>query len=110
MYEYEGKVGEHPMVGITIIGYDLANQRFQSAWVDTFHMGTGILFSQSPKGGPGDVTPAVTGAWSQDGGPDWGWRTEYDLQAPDRLVITAYIITPEGQEGKATETVYTRQG
>jgi hypothetical protein len=109
MHEYEGKVGDDPMVGIAIIGYDLTSQRYQTAWIDSWHMGTGILFSQGPRGEQSGLVPNVSGRYPvNDGSPDWGWRTEYDLQAPDRLVITAYNITPEGEEARATETVYTR--
>jgi len=46
------------------------------------------------------------------GGPEipepWGWRTVTELTDNDTLVITAYNISPEGQEDKATETVYKR--
>jgi hypothetical protein len=38
----------------------------------------------------------------------WGWRTEIELVHDDELVLTAYNVTPEGEEAKATQTVYKR--
>jgi len=39
----------------------------------------------------------------------WGWSTEIELVNDDEVKITAYNISPEGSESKATETVYTRK-
>lgn len=41
------------------------------------------------------------------GGPDWGWRTEVQLNG-NELIITAYNILPDGQEAKATELSLTK--
>jgi hypothetical protein len=51
----------------------------------------------------------VTGSYPDpNGGPDWNWRTEVELVDKDHLLITAYNISPEGGEDKATEARLTR--
>lgn len=105
LHEYEGSFQGSPLQGIALYGYNLATGTFEAAWADTFHMSTAILFSQ------GDNTStevSVLGHWDA-GGTMWGWRTQLDLIGPDELVITAYIITPDGAESRGVETAYTRK-
>jgi hypothetical protein len=50
IYEYSGSLNEKPLGGVAIIGCDLATQKFQSAWVDSFHMSTAMMFSEGTAG------------------------------------------------------------
>lgn len=36
----------------------------------------------------------------------WGWRTNIEIISPEKIVLTAYNISPDGDETKATEIVY----
>jgi Protein of unknown function (DUF1579) len=38
----------------------------------------------------------------------WGWRTEIEMPGDDEVKITAYNISPEGEEARATELLYRR--
>ncbi len=108
MHEYKSSFNGKPLTGIAIYGYDLNTGNFQSAWIDSYHMGTGIMFSQLARE---DDEFAVQGTYAvfQDKKEEWGWRTEILQENENTLIITAYNITPEGQETKATEIVYKRK-
>ena len=107
LHEYSGSLAGKPFEGVAIIGFDLATNKYQLAWVDSFHMSTGIMFSE---GEPGEKF-SVLGTYDA-GGPDvprWGWRTEIDVIDGDNIVVTAYNIEPGEDETKATETRYSRK-
>ncbi|MCE6988266.1 DUF1579 domain-containing protein [Dyadobacter sp. CY323] len=108
LHEYQGTLSGSPFEGSATYGFDLGSNKFQAAWIDSFHMSTGIMLSEGHEIGNGF---SVLGSY---GGPDipepWGWRTTLELVNPNELIITAYNISPEGQEDKATETVYKRVG
>lgn len=107
MHEYQGSLHGKPFEGIAIIGYSMSNEQFECAWIDSFHMGTSIMFSE------GNATDKLFSVFGSYGGKEleqkWGWRTEIEMQENNRLMITAYNISPDGEEAKATETVYNRK-
>jgi hypothetical protein len=108
LHEYKGSFGGKPLEGMAIIGYHLETGKYQTAWIDSFHNGTAIMFSESSRntakfnvlGGYEYVTPEFD--------QKWGWRTEVELVNDDELKLTSYNVTPEGSEAKATETIYKR--
>lgn len=108
MHEYQGSFGGKPLEGLAIIGYHLETGKYQMAWVDSFHLSTAMMFSESSRhadrlnvlGSYEYVTPEVD--------QKWGWRTEIEIVSDDEVVFTSFNVTPDGEEAKATQTVYKR--
>ncbi len=106
LHEYNSSLQGKPLEGLAIIGYSFPYERFQTAWVDSFHMGTGIMFSEGEASLDGH---SVLGSYGGGGMPEpWGWRTEIKMNGDDQLTITAYNIEPGASEEKATEISYSR--
>jgi hypothetical protein len=105
LYLYQSSIEGEPQHGMFTFGYNITLEQYEASWVDSFHTGTGIMFCIGAEKENGF---SVTGTYPDPtGGPDWGWRTEVEL-VDDQLTITAFNITPEGQEFMATEMVLNR--
>ncbi|MBK6648206.1 MAG: DUF1579 domain-containing protein [Anaerolineales bacterium] len=102
LFLYQSSIEGEAQHGMFTFGYNTTLERYEASWVDSFHNNTAIMFCE---GNAIENGFSVLGSYPDPtGGPDWGWRTEVKLIG-NELIMTAYNITPEGEEAKATEAI-----
>ncbi len=109
IHEYKSSMKGKVLEGLAIYGYHIDLKRYQSAWIDSFHTGLAIMFSEGERG---STKNAVTGSYAYvtpELEQHWGWRTELEFVNDNEVVITAYNISPDGHEDIATQIKYNRK-
>jgi hypothetical protein len=110
LHEYTGSFGGKNLEGMMIIGYHLGLEQYQSAWIDSYHNGSAIMFSEGKRNDPSFSMLGSYAYVTPELEQHWGWRTEFERVSENELIIRAYNISPEGDGALATETVYWRKG
>jgi hypothetical protein len=105
--EYRGTVIGKSHAGEMLIGHDGTENRFTSAWVDSFHMATGIMLSRGEPRDDGAIS--VLGSY-EAGGETWGWKTILRRVDDDNLSIDSFNVMPDGTEHRAVESRLTARG
>lgn len=106
LHEYEGAFRGKPQQGVALLAFHLDAGAYESAWVDSFHTGTSIMSSTGPVD-DGQFN-ALSSYGDGQGGPPWGWRTQFEQPADDELILRMFNISPQGAETLAVETRYRR--
>jgi len=105
VYTYDASIQGKAFTGAALFAFDAFGSRVDGAWSDSFHMNTNLMVSHGD-GHAGGFS--LLGSYRvPGGGPAWGWRTAVELTG-DRLTVTAFNITPAGDEARAVQASYER--
>lgn len=106
--EYSGNMPAlGAFAGIGYLGFDNAQQRFISTWMDT--LSTSVITSA---GTFNDSTGVFTlvGQFAAPGGQMFSQKQVVTVQSRDRYSIVLILVSPDGSESRTGEVRYVRSG
>jgi len=107
LHQYKTQFQGNDISGMMLLGCFMGTDSYQSAWIDSFHTGSSILFSQSKRNNNDfDALGHYTAGEQHE--QTWGWRTGVKCLGENEIKVLAYNITPDGKEQLATEIHYFR--
>ena len=101
-WTYEGK----PQDGVLTFGFEKDSEAVNSVWIDSWHQ-TADFMPSKDKGKNRKIT--FKGFYKVSDHPDWGWRTDIDIENKDAFKIVMYNVSPEGNEILAVEMFLKRK-
>lgn len=106
-FNYDWTYDSERQSGALLFGPSNGQNAASAAWVDSFHMSTGIMFCT---GTAVDGSADFRGSYKAPPGPDWGWRITIRSVSATELQVMMHNISPEGQEGLAVQMDHARRG
>ena len=98
-WEYENNAHE----SFLLLGFDDKEQVVRASWADSWHS------SDRPLALAGKISEdnalELFGTYEVPNHPDWGWKIHI-APAADRLQITMFNVTPEGEDDLAVKSGY----
>lgn len=93
-----------PFEGHNTFAYDNIAQQFRSCWIDNF--GTGFMIGEGQREGNSIVM--FTTYPDVMGGPDQEFKITYTINSDKQHIMDMVILSPEGEETKQMNIVYTK--
>lgn len=87
--EYSWAYQDKPQTGA--FEFSGSGDQLSAQWTDTWHSKDPMACS----GAEQDGVVKITGTYPAGDGPDWSWRTEFRLDAPDKFNIKMFNILPD---------------
>ena len=106
-WSHEGVAHE----GTMILGIHPKSDVATGAWVDSWHQTNDTLFlkgTHEKVKGAASGRVSISGTFPAPPGPDWGWRITVECPEAASLLLTMYVIEPEGEEHLAVHAEYAK--
>jgi hypothetical protein len=99
-------MGNTPFRGTGFFGFNNANQRLESFWID--NLSTGMLMSTGQRQNDGSIV--WTGTYTDENGNTQTAKSITRFPSKDTIIFETYDVASTGTEFKTLEVTYNRTG